>query len=101
MVAGTDSQAAAACTSNTNVFACTFTGIVTASAAAQIFTITNSKATTTCQIVGLTMSNEGANDAQMTITRVKRQAGSILVTGTNNGAAALNGNVTITGWIIG
>jgi hypothetical protein len=100
MVAGTDTQAAASCTVNKNVFAATFTGLTTASAASQVFTVVNSVITTSSQVI-LTLCNEGANDAQMTITRVKRLAGSIEVTATNNGAAALNGNVTITGWVIG
>jgi hypothetical protein len=37
----------------------------------------------------------------MTIQRVKRLAGSFEVYTKNNGAAALNGNVTITWWLIG
>jgi hypothetical protein len=41
------------------------------------------------------------NDAQMTIRRVKRLAGSFEVTLYNYGAAALNGNVSISFWIIG
>lgn len=102
MVAGTDTQASptATATINKNVFAATFTGFTTASAASQTFTITNSVASTSSQLL-LSIANEGANDAQMTIQRVKRLAGSIEVYTKNNGAAALNGNVTITGWIIG
>lgn len=100
MVAGTDSQAGSTCTVNKNVFAATYTGFTTASAASQVFTITNSVVTTSSQVI-LTLCNEGANDAQMTIQRVKRLAGSLEVTAKNNGAAALNGNVTITGWVIG
>ncbi len=102
MVAATDTQASPSATSviNANVGAATFTGFTTGNGAAQVFTITNSKATTTSQIF-VTAANEGANDAQMTITRVKRLAGSFTVTLFNNGAAALNGNVTITFWIIG
>ncbi len=100
MVAGTDSQAGDTCTVNKNVFACTYTGFTTASAASQVFNVTNSVITTTSQVL-VTLCNEGANDAQMTITRVKRTAGQLQVTAKNNGAAALNGNVTITGWVIG
>jgi len=36
----------------------------------------------------------------MTVTRVTPGAGSFTVTLTNNGAAALNGDVLITFWII-
>jgi hypothetical protein len=102
MVAATDTQASptAASTLNVNVGAVTFTGFTTASAAAQVFTITNSLATTTSQIF-VTVNNEGANDAQMHVTRVNRAAGSFAVTVLNGGAAALNGNVTINFWIIG
>ena len=100
MVAGTDSQAGASCTSNTNVFACTYTGFTTAAAASQVFTIVNSLISTTSQVM-VTVSNLGANDAQMQMTRVKQLAGSMEVTCTNAGAAALNGNVVITGWVIG
>jgi len=100
MVAGTDSQAGDTCTINTNVFAATYTGFTTAAAASQVFTITNSLISTTSQVL-ITVSNLGSNDAQMTMTRVKQAAGSVAVTCTNNGAAALNGNVVITGWVIG
>lgn len=100
MVAGTDSQAGASCTVNKNVFAATFTGFTTASAGTQTFTIVNSTISTTSQVI-LTVSNLGANDAQMTCMRVKQLAGSIEIYTKNNGAAALNGNVVITGWVIG
>lgn len=100
MVAGTDTQAGATCTVNKNVFAATYTGFTTAAAASQVFTLTNSVITATSQVI-LTLCNEGANDAQMTVQRVNRGTGSMTITAKNNGAAALNGNVTITGWIIG
>jgi len=82
-----------------NVGACTFTGFTTASAANQVFIITNTTATITSQIF-VTACNEGAADAQMTVTRVDRKAGSFEVTLTNFGAAALNGNITINFWKI-
>jgi len=100
MVAGTDTQAGDTCTSNTNVFACTYTGFTTAAAASQVFVVTNSKISATSQVL-LTVSNLGANDAQMQLTRVKQGAGTMDVTVKNVGAAALNGNVVITGWVIG
>jgi hypothetical protein len=100
MVAGTDTQAGATCTSNTNVFACTYTGFTTAAAASQVFVVTNSKISATSQVL-LTVSNLGANDAQMQLTRVKQGAGTMDVTVKNVGAAALNGNVVITGFVIG
>ncbi len=49
----------------------------------------------------LTVSNAGSNDAQMTAQRINTQTtGTIIVNTKNNGAAALNGDVVITGWII-
>lgn len=96
-----DTQASPTATStlNVNVGAATFTGFTTASAASQVFTITNSLITTSSDVI-VTACNEGANDAQMTVMRVKRLAGSMEVTLKNNGAAALNGNVTISFWVL-
>lgn len=91
-------NAGAAVTSNTHNGQGVFTGLTTAAAASQVFTITNS-------VIGIatplfiTACNAGANDAQMTITRVKKLSGSVEVTLTNNGVAALNGDVNIT-WLI-
>lgn len=101
VVPATDTQASPSATSvlNVNVGAATFTGFTTAAAASQAFVITNSVVTTSSDLF-VTVANEGANDAQMTITRVKRSAGAFEVTCKNNGAAALNGNVTITFWVI-
>ncbi len=97
----TDTQASptAASTLNVNAGMATFTGFTTASAASQDFTITNSLVSATSSIL-VSISNEGANDAQMTITRVKRGAGSFVVTAKNNGAAALNGNVSVTFFVL-
>lgn len=75
----------------------TFTGFTTAAAGAQVFTVTNSSVTTASVLI-VSVANGGGNDAQMTITRVLKNAGSFLVTLTNNGAAALNGDVTISWW---
>jgi hypothetical protein len=76
----------------------TFTGFTTAAAGTQAFTITNSNATVTSGI-SVTVLNEGTNDAQMTLTRVERLVGSFVVTVLNNGAAALNGNLSIDFWV--
>ena len=91
--------AGAAVTIDANVGVGTFTGLTTAAAASQTFTITNSVVSATSAILA-TVSNLGSNDAQMTLTRVKQGAGSFEVMTTNNGAAALNGNVVITFWVI-
>jgi len=99
MVPVADSQAAAAVTINANVGVGTFTGLTVASAASQVFTVTNSLCTTTSAIL-CTMANVGTNDAQMSITRVEPKAGSFEVTCINEGAAALNGDCILTFWII-
>jgi hypothetical protein len=99
MPAATATVAGVSTTINANVGAATFTGQTTASGAEQVFTVTNSVATTT-SVVFATASNLGTNDAQMTLTRVEQKAGSIEFTLSNEGAAALNGNVVIAFWII-
>ena len=76
-----------------------FTGFTTASAASQVFTITNATIIANSGIF-VTAQNAGANDAQMTVTRVKPAVGSMEVTLRNDGAAALNGDVIITFWVI-
>lgn len=99
VVPATATFAGAAVTINANVGVGTFTGLVTAAAATQVFTITNSVCTTSSAIL-VSASTLGANDCQMTVTRVTPGAGSFTVTLTNNGAAACNGNIIITFWII-
>lgn len=96
----TDTQAAVAVTVNANVGSGVFTGpIATVAAASQVFTITNALCTVDSKIL-CTMANKGANDAQMTITRVVPGAGSFTVTGTNNGAQTNNGDIIITFWLL-
>lgn len=96
----TTAIAGVAATLNAFVGHITFTGQVTASGASQVFTITNANVSATSAML-VTVSNIGANDAQMTLTRVKQLAGSFEVTAKNNGAAALNGDVIITWMMIG
>jgi hypothetical protein len=84
---------------NANVGVATFTGFTTAAAASETLTITNSKVSSTSAIL-VTVSNLGANDAQMTLQRIKQGAGTFDVEITNNGAAALNGNIVVTFWVI-
>ena len=86
-------------TINANVGVATLTGFTTAAAASETIVITNSVCTTTSAIL-CSASNLGANNAQMTITRIEPKAGSFEVTVTNSGDAALNGNCVITFWII-
>lgn len=99
MTPATDTQAAAAVTIDANVGVGTFTGLVTAAAASQVLTVTNSVCTATSAIL-CTLANKGANDAQCCITRVIPAAGSFTVTYQNLGAAALNGDLILTFWII-
>jgi hypothetical protein len=75
-----------------------FTGFTTAAAASQVFTLDNGNILANSAAL-ITVTNDGANDAQMTITRVKASTGHIEITVKNNGAAALNGNVYINYWI--
>lgn len=72
-----------------------FTGFTTAAAGSQVFIITNSLITANSSIIP-SVNNTGTNDAQMTMTRANPGAGTVSITVTNNGAAALNGNVNIT-----
>ena len=74
--------------------AATFTGFTTAANGVQVLTITNSWIVAGAPIL-LTVSNGGANDAQMTVARVKTAAGSATITLVNNGAAALNGDIVV------
>lgn len=96
-----DTQASPSATAviNARIGQAIFTGYTTAAAASQVFTITNSKCLATSTIL-VSASNFGANDAQMTVTRVIPGAGTFDVTVTNFGAAALNGNVLINFWIL-
>ena len=95
----TNSVAGVALTLNGRVGQATFTGQTTGAAASVTFTITNSSVTTSNMML-LSLSNGGANDAQMTISRIEQLAGSIEVIATNNGAAALNGDVMISFWVM-
>lgn len=97
----TDSQASptTSATINHRVGFATFTGFTTAAGAEQAFTIANALVTASSAIM-VTVSNLGANDAQMTLTRVKAGVGSFVVTTQNNGGAALNGDVSICFWVL-
>ncbi len=90
-----------AATLDTNVGRLTFTGFTTAAAASQVFTITNAKVIANSGIL-VTVQNNGAADAQLTIARVNPAVGSFAVTVRNDGAAALDvgSNVIITFWVI-
>jgi hypothetical protein len=99
MQSGSVSAAAYAATLSTQVGHVTLTGQVLASGSTQALTITNTLCTTTTPIL-VTVDNLGSNDAQLTITRIQLLAGSFVVTVKNNGAAALNGDVHLTYWML-
>jgi hypothetical protein len=86
-------------TIDANVGVATLTGFTTAAAGTEAITITNSICTANSAIL-VSVSNKGANDAKMTQARVVPGAGSFVVHVINNGAAALNGDIIITFWII-
>jgi len=100
MLPATDSQAATAITINANVGHGVFTGLTTAAAAEEILVINNTKCTVNSAIL-CTIANKGANVAKMGIVRVEPKANSFEVTVHNfAAAAALNGNIVLTFWII-
>lgn len=101
VVAATVTEASPSATGiiNANVGRATFTGFTTGAAGTQTFVITNSVVTTSSCVL-VTVCNEGANDAQMNITRITRGAGSLSVATVNSGAAALNGNVAVNFWVL-
>ena len=94
IVAGTNSAAGNAIAQATYTGVVTLTGLTTASAAVELITVTNALVSATSGVL-VTAANLGGNDAQMTVTRVVPGVGSFVVTLTNNGAAALNGNVIL------
>ncbi len=100
MVPVTNSVAGLALTLNGRVGVATFTGQTTGAAANEDFVITNSSVTQGQGII-CTVSNIGSNDADMTMEGcITETAGTLTVRTQNNGAAALNGDVIITFWLI-
>lgn len=100
MAPATQSSATTSMTINSRVGVGTFTGQTTAAGSTLDLTITNS-ALGAGDGVFVTVSNRGTNDADMTLEGVITQtAGSLVVHTKNNGAAALNGDVIVTFWII-
>jgi len=95
----TATAAGVALTIDANVGWAIFTGQTTAAAAQVTLTITNSICTADSVILA-TVSNKGANDARMTLERVKPAAGSFTLDLQNNGAAALNGDIVVAFWIL-
>jgi len=94
----TGPAATAAVTINTNVCLATLSNFTTAAAAALVLTLTNSLITAGSGIF-VSASTLGANDAQMTVTRVLPGVGTCDITLTNNGAAAVNGDILVSVWV--
>ncbi len=100
MAPATQSVAGTSLTINARVGVATFTGQTTAAGSTLDLTITNSQLGAGDGVF-VTVSNKGTNDADMTLEGVITQtAGTLTVHTKNNGAAALNGDVIVTFWII-
>jgi len=99
MTPAVDSQAALTVTINANVGVGTFTGQVTGAGAQVTLTVTNSVCTVGSAIL-CSVSNIGANDCRLSVERITPGAGSFTVQCQNNGAAALNGDILLTFFII-
>lgn len=89
-----DTVAGTAVTLDAYVGVATFTGLTTAPAALEVLTITCDKVDALSGVI-CSASNIGANDAQMTVTRIEYFVGSFEVTVVNNGAQALNGDLRL------
>lgn len=85
---------------NSRVCTAQFTGQTTAAAGTLVLTITNTLLTDVTQAIMYSVCNLGSNDAQMTVYRVEKIIGSVVFTLHNSGAAALNGDVYITLWLL-
>ena len=77
-----------------------FTGFTTAAAASQAFTIQNTTINSGATPIIVTAGNLGANNALMTLVGVVVGVGEVVVTLTNNGTQALNGDVNINFWVL-
>lgn len=87
------SSSSASQTNNARIGKCSYTGFTTAAGATQVLTVVNLLATPSKNVF-VSVDNDGAADAQITLQRVSLQtSGSIIVTVKNNGAAALAGGV--------
>lgn len=98
-VQATSSAGAASVTVNARVFTGIFTGSTTAAGATAVFTVNNNTISATSSML-YAVTNQGSNDAQMTVQRAQMGSSNIAFTLHNNGAAALNGDIVITGWVI-
>ncbi len=91
--------ATASAVNNVRVGAVTFTGYTQAASATMVLTLTNSFIAASSCILA-TVTNVGANDAQMNVSRIFPGVGSAVITIVNNGAAALNGDMQLNFWVL-
>ena len=77
----------------------TFVDYTQAAAAILTFTLTNSKISATSHILA-SVTNLGANDAQMFVARIIPGAGTADIIIKNDGAASLNGNMQLNFWVL-
>jgi len=100
MTPGTVVAAGPGAVLNSRVGVATITGQVTASGADIDLDITNAFIVPGCGVLA-TVSNQGANDADIQIEGVNTAtAGHLILHCINQGPAALNGNITVTFWIL-
>lgn len=93
----------ATATANSRFIQAIFTGFTTASAATQVFTISSTEILTTSPVLAFVSNLDASgNHANMAITGTIQAAGSLAITCTNNGGAALGAgdHVNITVWIL-
>jgi len=77
----------------------TWTGFTTAAAGTQVLTVNNNTVLANSAVM-YSINNEGSNDAQMWISRCQVDPGVLTFTLVNGGAAALNGDINITFWVL-
>jgi len=99
IVGDTGTAAAAAITLNKRVGVATLTGLTTASAASQRYTITNSVCQATSGLLVTVANKSAGNDCKIQMDACTPGAGSFTVDTTNVGTQALDSDVIIT-WII-
>ena len=99
IVPAVDTNAGVAATIDAIQGVSTHTGLTTAAGAFETITITCAIAVATSGIL-VSAANLGANDAKMTVERVIPGAGTFDVILKNDGAAALNGDLIISFWVL-
>lgn len=99
MVPAANNAAGTTVVLNARVGIATYTGQTTAAGSAITLTLTNSFIAASSAVF-VTLNNLGTNDAELTVQQVKPATGSMTVIAKNNGAAALNGDINLTFWVL-